>query len=70
MTNELLRSARKSKGYTQAQVANEAKISVGGYTNIENGKRMPSVSVAKSIAKILDIEWSKIFENSNRASHA
>ncbi len=70
MENSFLYAARKSKGYTQAQVANEAKISVGGYTNIENGKRMPSVKAAKRIAKVLDIEWSKIFENNNRASHA
>lgn len=63
MKESILRSARIAKGYTQAKVADEAGISQGGYTNIENGKRQPSVDAAKRIAAVLDIEWSKIFEN-------
>lgn len=47
---------------THEEVAVAAKISRSTYTNIELGKRNPSVEVAKAIAKVLGFEWVLFFE--------
>ncbi len=47
---------------TQLQVAQSASIERAYYTQIENGKRNPSVKVAKNIANVLSFEWSLFFE--------
>ncbi|WP_081413390.1 helix-turn-helix transcriptional regulator [Aneurinibacillus terranovensis] len=47
---------------THEQVAKMAKISRSAYSNIESGKRNPSVEMAKAIAKALGFEWTIFFE--------
>jgi len=47
---------------TQEEVASRAGISRGAYSNIENGKRDPSVSMAKRIASVLDFDWMIFFK--------
>ncbi|MCJ7988915.1 helix-turn-helix domain-containing protein [Priestia sp. OVS21] len=42
---------------SQQFVASEAGIDRGSYSNIELGKRNPSVSTAKKIAQALNFEW-------------
>lgn len=42
---------------TQNDVSKRAGISRSGYSNIENGKRNPSVQTAKKIAKVLGFNW-------------
>lgn len=37
-------------------------ISRAGYANIENGKRLPSVPVAKKIAAVLGFDWTRFYE--------
>lgn len=64
---QTLIDARTKKNYTHEQVAalasyNGKRISRQFYGMIENGDRRPSVEVAKSIAKVLDIEWTIFFE--------
>ena len=61
----MLKQLRLGKNLTQLQMANLAKIKQPSYCNIENGKRRPSIDIAKRIAAVLEIEWSKIYENSN-----
>lgn len=56
-----MKSARKSKGLTQKQVADLAGISRTTYTNIELGTARPSVKSAKSIANVLGIDWTNFF---------
>ena len=46
----------------QEQVAVAAGLSRCSYTNIETGRRMPSVTVAKAIATVLGFEWTRFFE--------
>lgn len=64
---QTLMNARSKKNYTQEQVAalasyNGKRISRQFYGMIENGDRRPSVEVAKSIAKVLDINWTIFFD--------
>lgn len=47
---------------THDQAASMAGISRSAYTNIETGKRNPSVKAAKAIATALEFEWSIFFE--------
>ena len=61
MDSTILQSARKTKNYTQSYVAQKAHISRAGYSNIENGKRQPSVKVAKRIADVLELDWTVLF---------
>lgn len=49
---------------TQEQVATLAGISRSAYSNIEIGKRDPSVTMAKKIALALKFDW-RIFFDSN-----
>ena len=53
---------RKRKNLTMKEVGLQAKISESTYCLIENGKRRPSVKVAKRIAAVLDFDWTKFFE--------
>ncbi|MEH6978718.1 MULTISPECIES: helix-turn-helix transcriptional regulator [Bacillus] len=53
---------RKNMNKTQEDIANEARISRSMYAMVENGKRDPSVTVAKNIAAILSVEWTLFFE--------
>jgi transcriptional regulator with XRE-family HTH domain len=47
---------------TQVQVSRLAGISRSAYSNIEIGKRDPSVTMAKAIAKALNFKWTLFFE--------
>lgn len=54
---------RKSSGKSQAEIAEAIGISRAAYSNIENGKRRPSVEVAKRIAAALGFEWTRFYED-------
>lgn len=58
-----LKEKRLSKKYSQYCVANKAGISRSYYTHIENGTKTPTVGVAKSLGKVLDFDWTKIFDD-------
>lgn len=53
---------RKKSGKTHQEVAEEAGISRPYYSQIENGKRKPSVKTAKAIALTLGFSWTKFYE--------
>ena len=53
---------RKKKNLTMREVGLMANISESMYSLIENGKRRPSVDVAKRIAAVLDFDWTLFFE--------
>lgn len=50
---------------TQEQVAFLSGISRGAYSNVESGKRDPSVAMAKAIAGALNFEWNIFFDQSS-----
>lgn len=57
-----LKTVRQEKGLTGAEVAEAAGITQQFYNFIENGRRRPSVDVAKRIAAVLGFEWTRFFE--------
>jgi putative transcriptional regulator len=61
--NGTLVAKRKEKGLTQQEMADQIEVSRQYYTDIENGKRQPSVSTAKKIGEVLEVEWTIFFIN-------
>jgi putative transcriptional regulator len=59
---EWLKTKRNSKGLTQNQVAEKCEISRSYYTHIENGTKIPTVSVAKLIGATLGFNWTIFFK--------
>ena len=59
---EYIKNERKKLGLTQAAVARGSGISRQMYGFIEKGVRRPSVDVAKKIAEVLGIEWTRFYE--------
>ena len=59
---EWLRERRRQLGFTQNQIAKLSGIKQGYYTQIENGKRTPSVKLAKKLGEILGVDWTKFFD--------
>lgn len=66
-----LKKLRKSKNFTQLQMANELGISVSAYSNYENDNRTPSLDTIYRICSILDVglvelldDYTMIFMNS------
>lgn len=60
---EWLEVLRNGAGLTQEEVAISSNIARTTYAMIEQGKREPSVKVAKNIAKTLHFNWTIFFEN-------
>ena len=58
-----LEDIRKNNVKTETAVAKLCGITPQYYNYIENGKRRPSVQVAKRIADVLGFEWTKFFES-------
>lgn len=57
--------ARLNRGYTQGQLADYLGVSRPTYINIELGRKIPSISQAKTLAKILSLDLEEIFESAN-----
>lgn len=47
---------------TQQLIADQCGISQNFYSWIEQGKRTPSVDVAKKIAAVLGFEWTRFYD--------
>jgi len=55
--------ARRTKNLTQDGLADAVKTTRGHIAHIENGTRDPSVSLAKSLAKELGLQWTIFFDH-------
>lgn len=67
---EWLKKIRNEKNLTQQDVADSGNFARTYYTMVEQGKRTPSVEVAKSIAKVLGFEWTIFFaDKCNESKH-
>lgn len=68
--NMELKEIRESKGLTQLQLSNMIGRDRSLIAKIESGDTFPSVETAKSIARVLEIDWTiffnKIGENNSR----
>lgn len=70
MPRKWLKKVRNEKGLTQQDVADSGGFARTYYTMVEQGKRTPSVDVAKSIAKVLGFEWTIFFDDEcNESKH-
>ena len=59
--NEYLTKLRKSRVYTQAQMAEKLGISRSTYTNYENGNRTPDFEVLGRISEVLACSLDELF---------
>ena len=62
-----LKELRIAKGLTGSAVSAEAGITQQMYNYVENGKRSPSVTVAKRIAAVLGFDWTRFFDDEKTA---
>ncbi len=58
-----MRKRRKALGLTQREMAEKLGIARVTYTNIEGGRKDPSLRVALHIKKLLNCRDDSIFEN-------
>ncbi|MDR1761670.1 MAG: helix-turn-helix domain-containing protein [Bacteroidales bacterium] len=56
-----LRELRGKAGMSQTEIANLVGIDVTSIGKYENGKRRPSIEVAKKIAALLNFDWTLFF---------
>lgn len=63
-----LKDIRITKGMTGEVVGAQAGITQQHYNFIENGKRRPSVEVAKRIASVLGFSWTRFFEDAGESA--
>lgn len=69
-TRAWLKKIRDKQGLSQGDVAGNSNIERPYYTMIEQGKRNPSVKVAKDIADTLNFNWTIFFsDNCNDMQH-
>ncbi len=60
-----IRQLRKSKGFTQEQLAEKAGIDDKHLSKIENGLHLPTYNTLQKLFKALDINYSDIKVSSN-----
>ncbi len=58
-----LKKLRMERGLTCDETGRAAGVTQQYYNFIENGKRRPSVEVAKRIAAVLGFDWTRFFED-------
>lgn len=58
-----LRAMRDAKNISQISVAKKCGITNAFLSQIERGRRQPSVTTAKNIAAVLDFDWTQFFED-------
>ncbi|SDO80710.1 helix-turn-helix transcriptional regulator [Halobacillus aidingensis] len=53
---------RKELKYTQEEIARKTGITRQYYNSIENNKKKPSVSLAKQLSEVMEVDWTIFFE--------
>lgn len=61
--NKWFKDIREESGLTQNEIAEKAGITRQHIGAIENGLATPSPTIAKEIAKVLDFDWTKFYED-------
>lgn len=56
-----LQKIRKSKGFTQAQLANDLGVEISQISRIERGVINTSISNANAISKVLKVDLKELF---------
>ena len=63
-----VREARKAKGLSEKNVADEVGISQPAYHWIEEGKKNPRPETAKRIGAVLGIPWVRFYEDEEESA--
>lgn len=63
--NNSMKTYRNNLGYTQQNIAEKLGITVSSYNMIENGRRNPSLILAKKISLLFETTIDEIFFNNN-----
>lgn len=63
MDREWLKKIRNEKGMSQFEMASFLQIPQSTYSYYEIGMRNPKIKKAKRLAKLLEINWTKFYEN-------
>lgn len=63
-----IRKYRKNLGWTQANLAEKAGISVPFMTQIELGRKSTSLEVVQNIASALNVSYEQLFDENNTIS--
>lgn len=58
-----LQMVRTTKGLTQEQLADKVGVVRQTISEIECGRKKPSVELAKKIGKVLKIKWTNFFDD-------
>lgn len=57
-----MREKRKELGLTQVQLSAKANVSIRSISHAELGQRDPEVPIAKRLASVLGVHWTKFYE--------
>lgn len=57
----LIKNARKEKGFSQEHVSRHLDISLRHYQNVESGKTLPNVITGLRLARLLDYDPFALF---------
>ena len=60
--SSVMRDARKARHMTQKELAKASGVCFVSICRYETGKQLPSVRVAKKIAAVLGVEWTRFYE--------
>ena len=65
-----LRTRMKEVGITSAELAAKVDVRERTIKAYERGERQPSVKVAKRLAAVLEIDWTRFFDDTEDDAHA
>jgi putative transcriptional regulator len=68
MKREWLREIRKEKGYTLVTLAAKAECSFNYLSDLEHGRRNPSLRLAAKIASILEFDLLKFLDEGRESA--
>ena len=69
VASRLVRKLRQAAGMTRIQLASLAKISLSTVEKIEGGTVTPSVTTAKSLGRVFDVDWPVFFASPGAKSN-
>ena len=61
-----LRDLRKSKGFTEKQIAEAISVKQPVYHRYETGLGNPSVKTAKRLGVVLGFNWTKLYDDQDQ----
>ena len=62
MKRDWMKEKRKELGLTQVQLSAKANVSIRSMSHAELGQRDPEVPIAKRLASVLGVHWTKFYE--------